>query len=112
MRISDWSSDVCSSDLLAFGRRDVIVEQQVAHRARRRGDRLDVLHRRFSHCGSGQHDITLGATDVTDMEAVPLTFTGGKQAGVQGIRIVAVDQIDTLDAEVARKSTRLNSSHY
>src|SRR3546814_3972555 len=33
------------------------------------------------------------------MEAVPLTFTGGKQAGVQGIRIVAVDQIDTIDAE-------------
>src|SRR3546814_19859145 len=27
MRISDWSSDVCSSDLLAYGRHDIIGRQ-------------------------------------------------------------------------------------
>src|SRR3546814_4905940 len=39
MRISDWSSDVCSSDLLE---RRIILE----HRERRRGERLGLARKR------------------------------------------------------------------
>src|SRR3546814_9856675 len=47
MRISDWSSDVCSSDLLAVGRRFELIEARYL-RARRidgDGERDDAQHR-------------------------------------------------------------------
>src|SRR3546814_18023343 len=49
MRISDWSSDVCSSDLLALATRTIAIEHQVvggAHRISERvGDRDSALFR-------------------------------------------------------------------
>src|SRR3546814_11669884 len=53
MRISDWSSDVCSSDLATgdddFAPRDVLLRLAIAHQLRGNGAALletDALHRR------------------------------------------------------------------
>src|SRR3546814_14756814 len=62
MRISDWSSDVCSSDLAGISRDDVLMIPQVAH------DRLGVLMR--------EADVALfpnraeGGTNLVAMEAM------------------------------------------
>src|SRR3546814_18151625 len=60
MRISDWSSDVCSSDLLALGRHTGQVEAGVGGRHIRRGlqiqvDRADKTA--FSHDRSTLHAV-------------------------------------------------------
>src|SRR3546814_4632696 len=57
MRISDWSSDVCSSDLgvgrlLQIGQKSAFVTRKIARRARHRPDRhrkLGALLRRRYH---------------------------------------------------------------
>src|SRR3546814_18072202 len=43
MRISDWSSDVCSSDLVALTQRTVFVHEELGHDEQR--DALDAIGR-------------------------------------------------------------------
>src|SRR3546814_6948441 len=95
MRISDWSSDVCSSDLVG----DMLLQEIVALRiaehddarladiARRRqaGDPLDPVR----HEGIGK--VGIGLPDPVDAEAGDVAEAGGG---------------------IDRKSTRLNTSHY
>src|SRR3546814_15351667 len=53
MRISDWSSDVCSSDLIAHQPPDLdmIVGQLAPHRKQQAGDQIDDLRARLRrHC--------------------------------------------------------------
>src|SRR3546814_8230751 len=50
MRISDWSSDVCSSDLLAMLRRAIAVGEKLLKRQCNRA-RVNVLSQRTAQCG-------------------------------------------------------------
>src|SRR3546814_2942455 len=102
MRISDWSSDVCSSDLTSF---------RVS-----KSDRLLVAHvfelqRQFELTALEQGHyrlqvITLLAADA-QLVAVDLRFDLDFRLLDRGDELFGDFLFDTLD----RKSTRLNSSH-
>src|SRR3546814_2184050 len=100
MRISDWSSDVCSSDLLAdqpFGGR---VQFLVAMRGRGNRERYQVQCFLFiAVVGKIAEtlDLRIRPDDLAGFDAFrQLPFELGRNARVTGID---------------RKSTRLNSSH-
>src|SRR3546814_3104286 len=124
VRISDWSSDVCSSDLVAFRRgrglfhfgghvlRLLVLPQpketRVAHRSARgefgEGDFGDEF---------GFQPMDLARGDLVDLERRGLAFElreslreVGEAAGVEAGADVAL-----VDERIDRKSTRLNSSH-
>src|SRR3546814_1343050 len=102
MRISDWSSDVCSSDL-PLDDLAIVLSSGRGQRSLRLGDdgaeRLALVHR-----------------DVGQNLAVQ--FHAGQLQAVHELRIgqalgadAGVDALDPQAAEGDRKSTRLNSSH-
>src|SRR3546814_1643596 len=114
MRISDWSSDVCSSDLLAGQRlaleavRGGGAEDQVVvfqggqfRRGRRGGDHHDA-GRDVDRVGGGQSFAGAKGADHGDY-LLDVHHLGG---GV-GATLLAAGRI----ADQDRKSTRLNSSH-
>src|SRR3546814_8868989 len=102
MRISDWSSDVCSSDLLC-----------------RAADRIEIGHRLAGKPpiasqpgGIGARSRIVGAEQSRIAEAVvhqPQEEGGGEDIVA---RIVGISAQSEARAHVGdRKSTRLNSSH-
>src|SRR3546814_7993073 len=111
MRISDWSSDVCSSDLLDVGGRPLY--QRVAERVARDWN------------GHGNCALVVGATwpeQLREVRAIvgdmPLLIPG---VGAQGGDVAAVVEnglaadgagllVSSSRAILDRKSTRLNSS--
>src|SRR3546814_10688240 len=105
MRISDWSSDVCSSDLVAdAGKPDQ--HWQVDPR-----DHLYIglAHQRNGEVGrrsaehAGEQDHTLAAVDPCG---------GGRYVGPARLHVVIWAHTDRLHPFLTdRKSTRLNSSH-
>src|SRR3546814_10811864 len=128
MRISDWSSDVCSSDLLsrlvpaaeakatkegiAAGKVDIVIG---THALLAKGiafrnlglvivdeeQRFGVTHKeRLKALRSDVHVLTLTATPI------PRTL----QMAMSGLRELSVIQTPPVD-RLDRKSTRLNSSH-
>src|SRR3546814_5467214 len=118
MRISDWSSDVCSSDLLAknFSKMsDVKTEKLKALQLT-----LDKLEKEF---GKGTI-MRLGDSPIVKVEAIPTGSIGLDIAlGIGGFpkgRVVEIYGPESsgkttlaihVIAEADRKSTRLNSSH-
>src|SRR3546814_5823112 len=111
MRISDWSSDVCSSDLLGFARRD---------------DRLGALSGRLHGSNPrGVSDVNGVAILAGGLGPIPvgsLRFEGaavrfgaaGRCVEARGrLRLTVTAPIARLDLSrgLDRKSTRLNSSH-
>src|SRR3546814_2466749 len=101
MRISDWSSDVCSSDLVA--------PQREAHLLRRgvSGGEAGAEH------GVGAEVGLVGRAVEVDQVQVDAALVEPLEA-VEGVADRAVDVVDgALHALAAedRKSTRLNSSH-
>src|SRR3546814_7073084 len=107
MRISDWSSDVCSSDLLAAGRLVVIVERLHPALAR---------HRR----AAGKHRIEqlLLVVEIIIEQRVMDADALGDVLERHAVQAVSREQIfggieDLLGRFRAadRKSTRMNSSH-
>src|SRR3546814_4297308 len=129
MRISDWSSDVCSSDLVAR----VLVAQARghadAHRQAQRlvfplqGEPLDVPaqlfadHSRRRTTARGQHRDELLAAVAPQQVAVAERRTQSLRHHPQamvaaGMTIFVVDCLAMVHVdEQDRKSTRLNSSH-
>src|SRR3546814_7743661 len=104
MRISDWSSDVCSSDLHA----PIDQDRAIAHAADRaapgigdRPDRGDV-RQILIVIGVYRHAVGIGAPGTIDRSAV-----GHAAAADQAHAVVAFAG----DRAADRKSTRLNSSH-
>src|SRR3546814_5914799 len=102
MRISDWSSDVCSSDLLRFGFRHAL-------HAMRAGFVLEL--RINAEAEDARNDF---------LEAAVLTFVGGQDFDLPStrFRVLAVHSVQVtgedrrLVAAGDRKRTRLKSSHY
>src|SRR3546814_2689539 len=101
MRISDWSSDVCSSDLVI-------------------GPRVAGLHREMAAVVAGDADLRRGAEQrarlarvaivLPEMDAVGAEPFGEADAVVDDERHVA-RAADFQERLGDRKSTRLNSSH-
>src|SRR3546814_7032258 len=95
MRISDWSSDVCSSDLTRIGKR--------ARHAR---------HRAFYQVGAGALD---RGVDRGALAALPLVLARRLDAREPGFppeqRFGIAALARALQRVADRKSTRLNSSH-
>src|SRR3546814_9661472 len=103
MRISDWSSDVCSSDLLAADRHHEAGTGRQAHLA----DRHLVSFRRAAQVRVGREAVLrLGPADrevavavrFPLLELVAHLLVGNRAGG-------------TVDLLADRKSTRLNYSH-
>src|SRR3546814_6930369 len=107
MRISDWSSDVCSSDLLAaLGKGVAVVAEQERTRVRHPRVRQRVLRidrdRMLVHADRVQEVASAHRVEV--LAALEVEIVG---AGVGGG--VVLQRAALLRAD--RKSTRLNSSH-
>src|SRR3546814_6448561 len=98
MRISDWSSDVCSSDLTMFG----VTTKAVQQIAARLEDRYDCLV--FHATGVGGRSLEKLADSGLLAAAIDLTTTEVCDMMMGGVF--------PADADRDRKSTRLNSSHY
>src|SRR3546814_3833592 len=109
MRISDWSSDVCSSDLMsqsmvqmATMQRDLIyVDEKIRYLlgvADQRGPAMAALDKRLTSVERWNRIVGIAILSCT---------------GVVGWGWQKVDEMYRLDQRVAidRKSTRLNSSH-
>src|SRR3546814_6049503 len=101
MRISDWSSDVCSSDLVRDRRRQ-----------------FDMAHAFAANLGHRDLDTAFFADDALVFHALILAAQAfiildrtkdarAEQAVAFGLERAVVDRLGLLD----RKSTRLNSSH-
>src|SRR3546814_18855945 len=105
MRISDWSSDVCSSDLLG--------ELAVGDRAERRARQVQVLRRRQSEVIVGDAVLRLLALGQCFLGRV-VQVPGGLAPGTEVVLVdddaIPVDQLDRLavriDAAVPRAAER------
>src|SRR3546814_5806719 len=115
MRISDWSSDVCSSDLTIGGQTEkhrgnpLFQPCKGEVRGRCAGDDAGAVEKMGMALGRGQHPcgFAIGLAEVA---------VGG--AGYEAAGAVAVlhagEQIGKIlgcEREIDRKSTRMNSSH-
>src|SRR3546814_9536207 len=99
MRISDWSSDVCSSDLIA--------RHQSAHgkgKGNRQADIAEIQRRRMKR-EAGVLQQRIEALSIRRRRLQALEWVGGKEK--EGIEAKADHRLRAQD----RKSTRLNSSH-
>src|SRR3546814_5212992 len=104
MRISDWSSDVCSSDLTALVKSDRF---EAIHLVVPAGSTIPPHHVAgylTLHCLEGR--VTLGPTNIALGAGDWVYLERGDQHSVQGIEDARL-LLTILD----RKSTRLNSSH-
>src|SRR3546814_1446320 len=110
MRISDWSSDVCSSDLPAHARKHVHIlfgGLELVERAGRRTVEIEP-----EEVGGSEHaDRIIGIDRNSDACELTSILAGedrlsvrGDQPGAEGRETIFVDPRD-------RKSTSLNSSH-
>src|SRR3546814_7118139 len=117
MRISDWSSDVCSSDLAVHARHRAdtlpnLVAQPLALRIVGRAA-LDEYGGRFLAAGGGDRE----GSDVAGLEAGklldrPFDVLRPMVAAVDDDHVLgAADDVDVAARQIDRKSTRLNSSH-
>src|SRR3546814_6831092 len=98
MRISDWSSDVCSSDLVAVHEAEAALLQ-----ARAQVEALKATYaQKQAALRSTQADLTFRQSDYKRIKALQAVGASSKSA-----LDAAKNALDVAD----RKSTRLNSSH-
>src|SRR3546814_9809346 len=110
MRISDWSSDVCSSDLMVH-----VLEEGLLQGLGQVAPRREVPLQAAQHQNEVQHDGLEAAVEVVGHPEVPvqprlprLRHDGTiERQGIGVARLGAEEALPDQD----RKSTRLNSSH-
>src|SRR3546814_10252543 len=111
MRISDWSSDVCSSDLCRTGKARLVSAQKISdrvHIARRYVRAIDLQRDHLDPGALEGYVLTPSARDAATRLAVGL----GPKSSQRAFRVVGPygsgkSSFGVLD----RTSTRLNSSH-
>src|SRR3546814_9662343 len=96
MRISDWSSDVCSSDLIVSGAPISVPDYVTADGGRRTKEITYQLVQRFTgETGSIQAGQLAAYDIVNSREAGPISFTTGPQwIGVKTGDVVTLDVPD------------------
>src|SRR3546814_5051923 len=112
MRISDWSSDVCSSDLHEYG---FDPGKRVDHKVQRQVDPFII----FGIDAAGQALEDAGLTELTEEQKVRAGCSiGSGIGGLPGIESESLLLAEKGPSRVSphfvhgdRKSTRLNSSH-
>src|SRR3546814_3213943 len=97
MRISDWSSDVCSSDLQLQTPPDPNQERVIEHQSQ--------PPQRRAHCRLGQSDLFTGAAHAAFAQQC---LKDDKQVEVD---VAKIHFASLFNCVRDRKSTRLNSSH-
>src|SRR3546814_2688510 len=105
MRISDWSADVCSSDVLAVDERRQSEQHADAGRTKAVTPAEGFAEPRAQHAGDHAAEIDAG---VVDREA---RFAARIVIGVQPANQCRDIGLQKAEADEDRKSTRLNSSH-
>src|SRR3546814_3394217 len=123
MRISDWSSDVCSSDLLDQSRRALRPRIEIGPGERARKTRMGIKAQSPARLG--------GEVELLDRPFLPLGRLALHRVGRESVELGVIGgmhrnqlalqmrrKLGDLDARLAagarkldRKSTRLNSSH-
>src|SRR3546814_9797924 len=116
MRISDWSSDVCSSDLAlerpaqgkALGEQpgDIMAQHQLVDRLILKAP-PDEDHPRAAEELPHHREVEIGAAEAVEHREIVLI---GEAAGRRAVDIGLVGEEDA-GRMLDRKSTRLNSSH-
>src|SRR3546814_10380725 len=103
MRISDWSSDVCSSDLSRAGFASFVATSPASRRCRMDGRRKSLLGRA----------IALARPRSKEDEAMPKRVLTGQVVSDKTDKtvVVSVERKVKHPLYGDRKSTRLNSSH-
>src|SRR3546814_9765522 len=117
MRISDWSSDVCSSDLwdsqetsLDFARPDWHSDRGLARLS-------DVVANRFAHWQELASETVRTEEELNDLVSSSYRLDGEISRSVGRERVSLINnpyfRFDNVEghARADRKSTRLNSSH-
>src|SRR3546814_5274859 len=101
MRISDWSSDVCSSDLISL----FIVPKFIVNADGSLGERNTLS------CGSIEHKMGIHAnsTCVMNYDGAKGWMVGEENKGLAAMFVMM--NAARLGVGIDRKSTRLNSSH-
>src|SRR3546814_2195235 len=114
MRISDWSSDVCSSDLY----RARIAHSGYAHRFSLMLGRIPARCEGQRHCKAGACKAKDETNRQSACETVYASHQGEEQARqdndlADSARCLGTDPVyeQAIDQPQDRKSTRLNSSH-
>src|SRR3546814_1017380 len=119
MRISDWSSDVCSSDLLELGEPALglavlgeVEEMRLGLLDLLGGRAVEVALEGFVDDGFADLDQLAAQEAVTDLAAVDLGVDDGDHRGGETDEVGrTTDLLERLVLVEDRKSTRLNSSH-
>src|SRR3546814_2525407 len=110
MRISDWSSDVCSSDLFGRGLARQHVDGNLL------ADAIDRAIGEAADRGAVGGDVGRDEEDLVLLD--PIVSSAGEHrarrgaTGVECEAVVADHRHAARGGEVDRKSTRLTSSHY
>src|SRR3546814_6479865 len=107
MRISDWSSDVCSSDLLVLDRRYLIEEDPAAVK-QEIVDLLDALKHDRKGFDYALREVLAFQPTMTDPEAPVVRAVS---AAIELVLGRPARQVVSPGTYEDRKSTRLNSSH-
>src|SRR3546814_4510061 len=99
MRISDWSSDVCSSDLMEVQIAALRRQARAAERYRTLSDQIRIAEARLVHARWREAAQAAETARAEAGQAEALVDTAGKA------------QAEAATPQADRKSTRLNSSH-
>src|SRR3546814_952758 len=102
MRISDWSSDVCSSDLFDAGPEDVVEAETVSG---------DANVAAIEDAPQDEPDNAPAAEDRAEGEPLAAAAETTAEAPDPAVPEPAVPDPAVPEPAVDRKSTRLNSSH-
>src|SRR3546814_5470998 len=106
MRISDWSSDVCSSDLAIVTGGGMGIGKEVARFLSQEGCKVVICARRMEYLQQAAEEISAQ----TGNEVLPLFCDTNQMSAVSDMVEAAHKHFGRLDI-LDRKSTRLNSSH-
>src|SRR3546814_9392655 len=104
MRISDWSSDVCSSDLLTASLSAVLPNQPLINIVDSSADGT-------KHLVYAESDVDSGRYYFFDESAKKLRQIAIERPQLAGVPLGKMTSVSYPAADGDRKSTRLNSSH-